>query len=99
MNENTTARLHAVVEGHVQGVGFRYFVVDRAASLRLTGWVRNTLEGDVEVTAEGERIALEMLLDGLRRGPRSAFVLNIREEWLPATGEFNHFDVRSTNNF
>ncbi|MEN6410900.1 MAG: acylphosphatase [Anaerolineaceae bacterium] len=99
MNAETIARLHAVVEGHVQGVGFRYFVVERAEALRLTGWVRNTMDGDVEVTAEGERAALNMLLDGLRRGPRSAFVTSVREEWLSPSGEFTRFDVRRTSDF
>ncbi|HBA91041.1 MAG TPA: acylphosphatase, partial [Anaerolineaceae bacterium] len=35
-------RLHATIQGHVQGVGFRVFVQQYAANLKLTGWVRNT---------------------------------------------------------
>jgi acylphosphatase len=89
------ASLHALVEGHVQGVGFRYFVLARAQQLNLTGWVRNTPEGDVEVMAEGDRSELDDLLESLRKGPRSSFVSNVRENWEPPRGEFRLFDVRS----
>lgn len=89
-------RLHALVEGHVQGVGFRYFVLSRAQQLNLTGWVRNTPDGDVEVMAEGDRSDLDDLLEALRKGPRSSFVSNVRENWEPPLGEFRIFDVRSS---
>ncbi len=89
-------RLHAVVDGSVQGVGFRAFVIDHAQILNLTGWVRNTFAGQVEVTAEGPHSALENLLDRLRTGPRMAYVSEVRQEWLPATGEFRSFDIRRT---
>jgi acylphosphatase len=89
-------RLYAVVEGRVQGVGFRYFVVEQAVALNLTGWVRNKWDGAVEVTAEGKRETLERLLRKLQRGPCSAYVSRILEDWQPATGEFTDFRVRST---
>jgi acylphosphatase len=84
-------RLVAVVQGRVQGVGFRYFVTERAGHLRLTGTVRNLRNGDVEVVAEGPRGALEALLAGLHHGPSMARVDNIHAVWLPATGEFTSF--------
>ncbi len=59
MNETNIPRLHAIVEGHVHGVGFRAFVIRRASSLGVTGWVRNRWDGTVEVVAEGERPDLE----------------------------------------
>ncbi|RMF43623.1 MAG: acylphosphatase [Anaerolineae bacterium] len=93
---NDTFRLHAFVEGRVQGVGFRYFVQQRAAALEVVGWVRNRWNGKVEVTAEGTRPALEALLQALHRGPRSAWVRTVEAEWLPATGEFHGFHVRPT---
>lgn len=95
-SSGTPVRLHAVVEGHVQGVGFRYFVLSHAQQLELTGWTRNTFSGDVEVTAEGSRQELDELLEFLRKGPRSSFVSRVREQWEPATGEFNKFDVKMT---
>ncbi len=96
MVEQTLTRLHAVIEGHVQGVGFRAFVFDVAQSMEATGWVRNTFEGNVEVLAEGLRENLEILLDYMRRGPRSAFVTHIAPTWSEPTGEFERFEVRRT---
>ncbi len=90
------ARLHAVIDGVVQGVGFRMFVQEVATALGLTGWVRNKYDGRVEVVAEGSYAQLERLLDKLRTGPRSAFVEEVQKEWQPATGEFRLFEVRRT---
>ncbi len=91
-----TTRLHAFVDGTVQGVGFRMFVMEHAQTLGLAGWVRNTYDGQVEVLAEGEREKLERLLDKLRTGPRMAFVTEVKKDWQPATGEFGRFEVRRT---
>lgn len=87
------ARLHAVIDGTVQGVGFRMYVLDQARALGLKGWVRNTYDGRVEVTAEGPYLQLEKLLDKLRLGPRGAFVTEVQKEWLAPTGEFRDFSV------
>ncbi len=89
-------RLHARVEGRVQGVGFRFFVQQTAQSLGVTGWVRNRWDRSVEVVAEGERAALERLLAALRRGPRASFVSDVKAEWGEASGEFRGFGVRRT---
>lgn len=91
-----TARIHAFVDGSVQGVGFRMFVLDHARALGLYGWVRNTYDGKVEVLAEGSHSQLESLLEKLRMGPRSAFVTELKNEWQSATGEFAGFNVRRT---
>ena len=97
MSESDQARLHAIVEGHVQGVGFRAFVLDHALELDLTGWVRNRWDGTVEVMAEGPKMELEKLLAALRRGPRSYTTSGVSPEWLNATGEFMRFQVRMTS--
>jgi acylphosphatase len=96
MPDHDHIRLHAIVDGRVQGVGFRYFVLETATVLKITGWVRNTSDGQVEVTAEGERKALERLLDALRHGPRSAYVIQVSQDWQPASDEFDRFDVLGT---
>jgi len=87
-------RVMARVEGHVQGVGFRRFVYDSATELDLTGWVRNTYAGDVEVCAEGPRATLEDLLDTIRRGP--GFVTQVDTQWESATDEFTIFMIVRT---
>jgi acylphosphatase len=84
------------VEGRVQGVGFRYFVQQTANGLSLSGWVRNRLNGSVEVVAEGKRSTLDQLVDALRRGPRAANVTSTDISWEDPTGEFSRFQVRMT---
>ena len=53
--------LHFLIQGRVQGVGFRWFVHREASELDLRGWVRNTEDGDVEVVAAGEAADLDEL--------------------------------------
>ena len=86
-------RLHAVVRGHVQGVGFRYFVQRRASELGLSGWVRNNDDGSVEAVAEGPRASLEELRLALERGPRMARVAGVESRWSAATGGLDAFDL------
>jgi acylphosphatase len=92
----TNVRLRATVEGRVQGVGFRYFTFKVAQELALTGWVRNTYDGNVQVLAEGPRPALERLLFFLRKGPPSSYVTNVSTYWDNATGEFSNFEITAT---
>jgi len=94
VNHKGIVRLHARVEGRVQGVGFRYFVLETAEALGVNGWVRNRWDESVEVMAEGERVVLERLLNALRRGPPMSFVSNVQVEWGEGKGEFNGFSVR-----
>ncbi len=89
------ARLEAHVHGRVQGVGFRYFVLEEASQLRLRGWVANDPDGAVSVLAEGSRPALERLLGALEDGPPAARVERVDRAWSAATGEFERFGVRS----
>jgi acylphosphatase len=96
MSPNENIRLYATVEGDVQGVGFRYFVVEQAQYLELTGWVRNTFDGEVEVVAEGPRDDLEKLLRQLWQGPASAYVIKVSSEWKEATGEYQRFGTLHT---
>ena len=96
MVEQKLARLHAVVEGRVQGVSFRYFVSEQAHYLGVNGWVRNRLNGNVEVMAEAPRAQLELLLQELQVGPPAAYVTGVQAEWLDGTGEFTSFWVRGT---
>ncbi len=88
-------RLHAVIHGRVQMVGFRYFVAERTSALDLRGWVRNGADGaTVELVAEGDDDALRQLETDLREGPRHARVERVDAAWQDATGEFPDFQVR-----
>lgn len=59
-----------LVQGRVQGVGYRYFVVLEAEALGVTGWVRNLLDGGVEVLACGRPDVVDALVGRLWAGPR-----------------------------
>ena len=74
--------LHFLVQGRVQGVGFRWFVHREASELDLRGWVRNTEDGDVEVVASGNADHLSELRESLRRGPRGSRVDRLIEHHL-----------------
>jgi acylphosphatase len=86
-------RLHAVVRGDVQGVGFRYFVQRRAHQLGLNGWVRNNDDGTVELVAEGARDQLEKLKQAVEEGPRMARVDRVDAQWSDAVGNLGAFDL------
>ena len=94
--ENEVVSLHAVVEGHVQGVGFRYFVQESASHLGLNGWVRNNYSGTVELTAEGSREALEQLLELVKQGPSRSIVTKVKVEWSVAKKEHTQFGIFPT---
>jgi acylphosphatase len=86
-------RLHAVVHGEVQGVGFRFFLIRHAEVLGLRGWVRNRDDGAVELVAEGPRADLEKLLRSAREGPRLARVTRVDADWSVAAGGLDRFDI------
>lgn len=86
-------RLHLIISGDVQGVGFRSFVREKAMSLGLTGWVKNRDDGAVEVVAEGPKEHLEALVKECQHGPDVAWVEKMEVEWSAATDEFVGFEV------
>lgn len=94
ISDSPEQRLTAVVEGGVQGVGYRFFARARARALGLRGYVRNQRGGTVEVVAEGPRHALEQLLAALRRGPAAAEVTHVAASWGPAEQAFSDFGIR-----
>ncbi len=81
------------ITGRVQGVGFRYSVLDEARQLGLTGWVRNTHDGAVELVGEGQEEALRRLVAWCHLGPPGGRVTAVDERWLPYTGEFDSFRI------
>jgi len=96
LTPETEKSLHVVVEGHVQGVGFRFFVQDFAERHGLKGWVRNREDREVEVYAEGSHEDLSKLLDVLYQGPGSAVVTKLDFEWSAAEGRHTRFSVLPT---
>jgi len=80
-----------VIEGRVQGVGFRAWMVREARRLGLAGWVRNMPDGSVEAVIAGPEPAVQALLTACRRGPAAARVDRIAESFAePPDGDGFH---------
>ncbi len=79
--------------GLVQGVGFRFFVMRHAKNLGLKGYVRNLMDGTVEVVAEGDEWALNELIELCERGPIGAEVEKVDVEFEEYRGEFKDFHI------
>jgi len=92
MTERVCRRLR--IHGQVQGVGFRYALMDEAARLGLAGWVRNRRDGTLEAVAAGPADAVEALLQWSHRGPPSAVVSRVEVE--PDDGTYDRFELRTT---
>ncbi|HLF21061.1 MAG TPA: acylphosphatase [Aestuariivirga sp.] len=85
--------VRVIVEGRVQGVGYRAFVVDEAAARGLTGWVRNLRDGSVEMVLNGGEADIENMIAACRKGPRFASVTSVRSSLAPDEG-WPDFTVR-----
>lgn len=79
MTTSESARaVHVLISGRVQGVGYRAWTRGMAASLGVSGWVRNCRNGDVEAVFSGSRRAVEKMLEACRNGPNWARVTEVR---------------------
>lgn len=87
-------RVHAMVHGKVQGVGFRAFTEYQATLKGLDGWVRNCEDGTVEVEVEGTRPVLEAFLQLLEQGPRLSHVTQIIVDWNDSNRQTQGFTIR-----
>ena len=92
MSDLTTLRLEIL--GRVQGVGFRYAMVQEAARLGVSGWVRNRRDGSVEAVVQGDDAGVGALRAWAERGPPGAHVSAVTAS--PAEGSFVHFELRPT---
>lgn len=82
-----------MVQGVVQGVGFRYNTQIEAEQLGLTGYVKNLPDGTVEIVAEGPTAALHQLTEWARKGPPAARVKQVDITYESANGEFGRFSI------
>ena len=91
--EKEWVRVHAVVTGKVQGVGFRAFTEYQATQKGLNGWVRNRPDGTVEVEAEGPRGVLRAFVEVLKQGPRQSRVTQIIVDWKDSNRQTHGFTI------
>ena len=89
MKQRVTVRY----EGRVQGVGFRFTVVNLARNLEVTGWVKNELDGSVSLVAEGEEDQLMALLQAIKNSHLDRHITNELMRRSSATGTFDRFEV------
>jgi acylphosphatase len=87
-------RAEIVVNGLVQGVGFRYFVMREAQKLGLNGYVKNLYTGEVLTVVEGEKAVVEEMVKKLRVGPMHAAVKSCKVDWQEPRNEFTEFEVK-----
>jgi acylphosphatase len=86
-------RIHFIITGQVQGVGFRYYCQVEAVRLGLTGYARNKSNGTVEAEAQGEEAAVKEFASAVRRGPRRSTVLDVKSEECAILSQETSFEI------
>ncbi len=82
------------ITGLVQGVWFRQSTLQTANHFGVNGWVKNLPDGSVAVVLEGEKSAVQAVINWCRQGPEPARVEDLQVIWKEPTGEFRDFQVR-----
>ena len=88
------SKVHVIIYGRVQGVWFRVSTKNKAEQLGITGWVRNTSDGNVEAVFEGDEKIIEEMLEWCNHGPPLAEVDNVEVKRQLASDEFDQFYFR-----
>lgn len=86
--------VYLVISGRVQGVGFRYFAEHKAAEFNISGWVKNTPDGKVEIEATGEPENLNVFIDWMKTGPSRAIIKIFSVSEITPTRTFTNFTIR-----
>ena len=87
-------RARVLVEGSVQGVGFRNFLRSRANAQKVTGWIRNLNDGRVEAVFEGEKADIDRLIGICKRGSVFAKVEDVKVVWEDNFERFSSFSIK-----
>ncbi len=86
--------VHLIVEGRVQGVGFRYFCQRAGNNNNLNGYVRNLSDGNVEIEAEGDSQNINQFINSIQNDHPYAKVFNIIKNGVPYTGSLDGFIIK-----
>ena len=87
--------LRLEIRGLVQGVGYRWSIVEEARRLGIRGWVRNRRDGSVEAVLQGAPEAVDAILEACRSGPPAARVARVGIIG-EGVGAFDGFEVWPT---
>lgn len=85
---------YLVIAGRVQGVGFRYFAEHKAVEFNISGWIKNTPDGKVEIEATGEPENLDIFIDWMKIGPARAVIKTFSVSEITPTRTFTNFTIR-----
>ena len=88
------SKVHVIISGKVQGVWFRTNTKQKAEYFGLTGWVRNTSDGNVEAVFEGDEKLIKEMLDWCNQGPPLAEVKKVNVNFEEPKNEYDVFTVR-----
>ncbi|MCL5771052.1 MAG: acylphosphatase [Actinobacteria bacterium] len=84
-----------IIEGRVQGVGFRYFAFNNALKHNITGYVKNLPDGNVEIVCSGEKQDLDKFISKMKKGPSFSYISSFKINELSSDGyEFKNFEIR-----
>ena len=83
-----------IVQGRVQGVGFRWFTMQIAQQLNLNGYVSNLVDGNVEVFVQGDDVTVQEFISKLRQGPSFSQVTNLLVNDADIDNSFKYFKVK-----
>jgi acylphosphatase len=86
--------IYILISGRVQGVGFRYFAINKANELNISGWVKNTPDGNVEIEATGDYASLQIFADWMKMGPTRAIIRRFSVSDITPTRTFTNFTIR-----
>jgi len=86
-------RVHLIISGDVQGVGYRSWACKEAKNRHLVGWVKNREDEAVEMVVEGVKSDLEDFIKACQQGPEISWVEHVNVTWETATDEFAVFEV------
>lgn len=87
-------RYHIKVHGQVQGVGFRFHTQQHAVRHSIKGWVRNNVDGTVEIDAEGEDHDMDRFIRELKKGSMNAKVTQVEFEENSEIGTLRSFQIQ-----
>ena len=83
-----------IIEGMVQGVGYRYFATNQARIYDIVGYVKNLYDGRVKIIAQGEENNLQNFIHHLHQGPRQAHIADLHQSLFVGAEKFSDFSVR-----
>ena len=93
MVQTLTHAVHLIARGRVQGVGFRYFVRDKASRYGIKGWVRNCSDGSVEIHAEGQKESMDEFMAAVKEGPLFGHVSDVEIEKVEPKNIYSGFSI------